>query len=47
MRTIYPKLITTLFFILLAALIARYSGAPESGHPHHPATQQLGYNPAR
>ncbi|MBS1594596.1 MAG: hypothetical protein JST90_09735 [Bacteroidetes bacterium] len=47
MRTIYPKLITTLFFILLVALIARYTGAPAGNHQQASATQQLGYNPPK
>jgi hypothetical protein len=29
MRTIYPKLITTLFLVLLAAVIARFAVASE------------------
>ena len=26
MRTLYPKLITSLFFVLLTAMVAKYSG---------------------
>lgn len=42
MRTIYPKLITTLFIILLAALIVRQTGA--TGQPNSRDTRQsMGY----
>lgn len=42
MRTIYPKLITTLFFVLLAAVIARFALASDKPQNHPAPTTQLG-----